>query len=81
VKSLKKLHILVDSLKESAVIVVKSNTSCSGVKVLEHTMAEVTVTQVAVMFVYIVVSLAMIGRVFSSSRSRIHNPTIPTMPV
>jgi hypothetical protein len=40
-------------------------------------MAEITATQVAVIFARIVVSLVMTGRIVSSSRRRIHDPTMP----
>jgi hypothetical protein len=42
-------------------------------------MVEITVTQVAVIFVYIVVSPAMIRRTVSSSRRGIHDPTMPVL--
>jgi hypothetical protein len=70
---------LVDSLKESAVIVDKSGTSCSNARIEDLTMVEITVTQVAVIVVLIVVSPSMISRTVSSSRRRIHHPTIPVL--
>jgi hypothetical protein len=67
----------VDSLKESAVIVEKSGTSCSNARIEDLTMEEITVTQVAVIFVRIVANPAMIRRTVSSSRREIHDPTMP----
>jgi hypothetical protein len=71
------MHFLVDSLKESAVIVDKSGTSRSNARIEDLTMVEITVTQVAVIFVRIVVNPAMIRRTVSSSRRGIHDPTMP----
>jgi hypothetical protein len=68
---------LPDSLKENVAIAVKSGTNRSNARIEDLTMAEITVTQVAVIFACIVVSLAMIGRIVSSSRRRIHDPTMP----
>jgi hypothetical protein len=45
---LKKMHFLVDSLKESAVIVDKSGKSHFNARIEDLTMVEITVTQVAV---------------------------------
>jgi hypothetical protein len=56
------MHFLVDSLKESAVIVDKLGTSRSNARIEDLTMEEITVTQVAVIFVCIVVNPAMIRR-------------------
>jgi hypothetical protein len=42
-------------------------------------MVEITVTQVAVIFVRIVVNPAMIRRTVSSSRRGIHDPTMPVL--
>jgi hypothetical protein len=67
---------LVDSSKESAVIVAKLGISFCNPKLADLTMAEMMVTQVVVIFACIVVSLAMIGRIVSRSR-RIHDPIMP----
>jgi hypothetical protein len=77
VKVLKKLHFLADNLKENVAIVGKSGTSRSNARIEDLTMAEITVTQVAVFFVCIVVNPAMIGRTVLNSRRRIHDPTMP----
>jgi hypothetical protein len=66
-----------EGLKESAVIVDKSGTSRSNARIEDLTMAEITVTQVVVVFVRIVVGPAMIRRTVSSSRRGIHDPTMP----
>jgi hypothetical protein len=63
--------------KESAVIVDKSGTSCFNARIEDLTMVEITVTQVAVIFVRNVVNPAMIRRTVSSSRRGIHDPTMP----
>jgi hypothetical protein len=42
-------------------------------------MEEITVTQVAVIFVLIVANPAMIRRTVSSSKREIHDPTIPVL--
>jgi gag-polypeptide of LTR copia-type len=68
---------LPDSLKENVAIAVKSGTNCSNARIEDLSMAEITETQVAVIFACIVLSLAMIGRIVSSSRRRIHDPTMP----
>jgi hypothetical protein len=46
-------------------------------RIEDLTMVEITVTQVAVIFVFIVVNPAMIRRTVSSSRRGIHDPTMP----
>jgi hypothetical protein len=74
---LKKPQFLLESLKESVPIVAKSFINRSNARIEVLTMAEITVNQVAVIFARIVVSLAMIGQIVSSSRRIIHNPTIP----
>jgi hypothetical protein len=79
IEGLEENAFLVDSLKESAVIVNQSGTSRSNARIEDLTMEEITVTQVAVIFVRIVVSPAMIRRTVSSSRRRIHNPTMPVL--
>jgi hypothetical protein len=77
VEGLEEKHFLVDNLKESAVIVDKSGTSCFNARIEDLTMVEITVTQVAVIFVRIVINAAMIRRTVSSSRREIHDPTMP----
>jgi hypothetical protein len=77
VKVLNKVRLLVDSLKESAMIVDKLGTSRSNARIKVLTMVEITVPQVVVIFVRIVVNPAMIRRTVSSSRRGIHDPTMP----
>jgi hypothetical protein len=77
VEGLEENAFLVNILKESAVIVDKSGTSRSNARIEDLTIVEMTVTQVAVIFVRIVVNQAMIRRTVSSSRRGIHDPTMP----
>jgi hypothetical protein len=74
---LKKLHFLVDSSKESSIIVVESSINLSHARIKDLKMGVIMVNQVAVILARIVVSLAMIDRIVSSSRIRIHDPTTP----
>jgi hypothetical protein len=55
----------------------KSGTSRFNAGIKDLTMEEITVTQVAVIFVCIVVNPAMIIMTVSSSRRGIHDPTMP----
>jgi hypothetical protein len=77
VEGLEENAFLVDSLKESAVIVDKLDTSCFNARIKDLTMVEITVTQVAVIFVLIVVNPAMIRKTVSSSRRGSHDPKMP----
>jgi hypothetical protein len=76
VEGLEENAFLVDSLKESAVIVDKSGTSRSNARIEVLTMVQITVTQVAVIFVRIVINPAMIRRTVSSLRRGSHDPTM-----
>jgi hypothetical protein len=77
VEGLEENAFLVDSLKESAVIVDKSGTSRSNARIEDLIMVEITVTQVAVIFVRIFANPAMRRRTVSTSRREIHDPTMP----
>jgi hypothetical protein len=75
--SFEETEFFVDSSKESAVIVVELGINRSHARIKDLTMAEIMVTKVAVIFAHIVVWLSMVEKIVSSSRRRIHNPTMP----